>query len=301
MLEDLSTKHQPVTNLFAWPGNPEQWDQYRLSDQQIDFYEQNGFLAGIRMLSDEQVEILRDELNVLTDASHSGRELFYEYNSNESTDPTTTLFHALGAWRVSRAFHDLLWNPAFLIPAAQLLGAPVRFWHDQIFYKPAHHGGIVAWHQDYSYWTRTQPMAHLSCWIGLDDSKIDNGCLHYVPRSHRWDLLPVMGLVDDMNAIKGLLNQEQNKEFKPLPIELRKGEATFHHPLMVHGSFGNKTDRPRRAVVINVFADGVMSASDEPLLQGVPAIPVGQKMAGQFFPLLFEPDGQKRLPLQPQQ
>ena len=144
-------------------------------------------------------------------------------------------------------------------------------------------------------------MAHLSCWIGLDDSKIDNGCLHYVPRSHRWDLLPVTGLVDDMNAIKGLLNQEQNKEFKPLPIELRKGEASFHHPLMVHGSFGNKTDRPRRAVVINVFADGVMSASDEPLLQGVPAIPVGQKMAGQFFPLLFEPDGQKRLPLQPPQ
>jgi ectoine hydroxylase-related dioxygenase (phytanoyl-CoA dioxygenase family) len=287
MLEDLSTKHQPVTNLFAWPGNPEQWDQYRLSDQQIDFYEQNGFLAGIRMLSDEQVEILRDELNVLTDPSHSARELFYEYNSNESTDPTTTLFHALGAWRVSHAFHDLLWNPAFLIPAAQLLGAPVRFWHDQIFYKPAHHGGIVAWHQDYSYWTRTQPMAHLSCWIGLDDSRIDNGCLHYVPRSHRWDLLPVTGLVDDMNAIKGLLDQEQNKEFKPLPIELWKGEASFHHPLMVHGSFGNKTDRPRRAVVINVFADGVMSASDEPLLQGVPAIPVGQKMAGQFFPLLF--------------
>ncbi len=294
MLEDLSTRHQPVTNLFAWPGNPEQWNQYRLTDQQIDFYQQNGYLAGIRMLSDQQVEILRDELDLLTDPSHSGRELFYEYNSNESTDPTTTLFHALGAWRVSPAFHDLLWNPAFLIPAVQLLGSPVRFWHDQIFYKPARHGGIVAWHQDYSYWTRTQPMAHLSCWIGLDDSKIDNGCLHYVPRSHRWDLLPVTGLADDMNAIQGLLNQEQNKEFKPLPIELRKGEASFHHPLMVHGSFGNKTDRPRRAVVINVFSDGVMSASDEPPLEGVPAIPVGQKMAGQFFPLLFEPEGQKQ-------
>jgi len=294
MLEDLSTRHQPVTNLFAWPGNPEQWNQYRLTDQQIDFYQQNGYLAGIRMLSDQQVEILRDELDLLTDPSHSGRELFYEYNSNESTDPTTTLFHALGAWRVSPAFHDLLWNPAFLIPAVQLLGSPVRFWHDQIFYKPARHGGIVAWHQDYSYWTRTQTMAHLSCWIGLDDSKIDNGCLHYVPRSHRWDLLPVTGLADDMNAIQGLLNQEQNKEFKPLPIELRKGEASFHHPLMVHGSFGNKTDRPRRAVVINVFSDGVMSASDEPPLEGVPAIPVGQKMAGQFFPLLFEPEGQKQ-------
>jgi hypothetical protein len=76
------------------------------------------------------------------------------------------LFHALGAWRIAPGFHDLLWNPAFVMPAAQLLDGPVRFWHDQLFCKPAQHGGVVAWHQDYSYWTRTQPMAHLSCWIG---------------------------------------------------------------------------------------------------------------------------------------
>ena len=30
----------------------------------------------------------------------------------------------------------------------------------------------MAWHQDYSYWTRTTPLAHLTCWIGLDDSKL---------------------------------------------------------------------------------------------------------------------------------
>jgi hypothetical protein len=36
-----------------------------------------------------------------------------------------------------------------------------------------------------------------------------------------------------------------------------------------------------------VFLDGVMSNSNEPLLEGVPAIPKGQKMGGQFFPMLF--------------
>src|SRR5687768_17509368 len=70
-------------------------------------------------------------------------------------DPATILFHALGAWRIAPEFHDLLWNPAFIVPASQLLEGPVRFWHDQLFCKPAHHGGRVAWHQDYSYWTRT--------------------------------------------------------------------------------------------------------------------------------------------------
>jgi ectoine hydroxylase-related dioxygenase (phytanoyl-CoA dioxygenase family) len=231
-------------------------------------------------------------LRALIDPNHPGRQLFYEYHANESSNPDFTLFHALGAWRVSPAFHDLLWNPAFLVPASQLLGASVRFWHDQIFYKPARHGGIVAWHQDYSYWTRTQPMAHLSCWIGLDDANIANGCLHYVPRSHRWNLLPITGLVDDMHAIEGVLNDEQKIDFRPAPIELKKGEASFHHPLMVHGSYENTTDQLRRAVVINAFADGVRSASSEPPLQGVPVVPEGEKMAGQFFPLLFDPNRQ---------
>src|SRR5437588_7423717 len=93
---------------------------------------------------------------------HAGRDLFHEYHSNESTDPNRVLFHALGAWRVLPGFHDLLWNPAFLVPASQLLGGPVRFWHDQLFCKPARHGGVVAWHQDYSYWTRTRSEEHTS-------------------------------------------------------------------------------------------------------------------------------------------
>jgi hypothetical protein len=41
--------------------------------------------------------------------------------------------------------------------------------------------------------------------------------------------------------------------------------------------------------VINVLRDGVCSTSDLPLLDGVPPIPAGQKMDGQFFPLLYDP------------
>jgi ectoine hydroxylase-related dioxygenase (phytanoyl-CoA dioxygenase family) len=92
-----------------------------------------------------------------------------------------------------------------------------------------------------------------------------------------------------MDTIQSVLSDEQKREFKPKAIELKKGECSFHHPLMVHGSFENRTDRPRRAAVINVVRDDVRSASDEPLLQGVPKIPAGQKLSGQFFPLLWDP------------
>jgi len=288
MPQDLSSKHHLIGRLFTWPRSEAEWQTFKLSADQVAFYRQNGYLAGIKLLNDEQVAALRTEVDELTNPRHPGRQLFYEYNSNESTDPNTVLFHALGAWRATPGLHDVLWNPAFVMAAAQLLQAPVRFWHDQIFYKPARHGGVVAWHQDYSYWTRTTPMAHLSCWIGLDDSTIDNGCVHYVPRSHQWELLPITGLASDMDSIQTVLSEKQQNEFQPVPVELKKGEASFHHPLMVHGSFENQTERPRRAIVINAFADGVISDSNEPLLSGVPAIPRGERMQGQFFPLLFD-------------
>jgi ectoine hydroxylase-related dioxygenase (phytanoyl-CoA dioxygenase family) len=91
-----------------------------------------------------------------------------------------------------------------------------------------------------------------------------------------------------MNTIQEFLTHEQKREFRPVPIELKKGECSFHHPLMVHGSYENSSDRPRRATVINVFKDGVRSASDAPLLEGVPPIPSGKKIYGRFFPLLFD-------------
>ncbi len=226
MIEDLSIYHRPIGGQFPWPITIGEWSRYRLSPEQVEFYRRNGYLAGVRLLTDEQVEVLRKELEQIANPSHPGHSLFYEYHSNESTDPARILFHALGAWRIAVGFHDLLWNPAFLMPASQLLPGSVRFWHDQIFHKPAHHGGVVAWHQDYSYWTRTRPLAHLSCWIGLDDSTRANGCVHYVPGSHQWSLLPITGLADDMNAIQTVLTDQQKKKFRPVAIELKKGEAS---------------------------------------------------------------------------
>jgi len=290
MSADLSRRHELVGNLLRLPTTRAEWDRYRLTDEQVDFYREQGYLPGIRILTDEQVEILRGELADFFQPQHDGHELWYEYHTNESANPATVLFHALGAWRIRPGFHDLLWHPAFTVAASQLLEGAVRFWHDQLFCKPARHGGVVAWHQDYSYWTRTKPMAHLTCWIGLDDSTVANGCVHYVPGSHRWDLLPITGLAGDMQAIRDVLSPTQWEQFnRPVAVELKKGECTFHHPLMIHGSFENRTDQPRRAAVLNVVRDGVRSESNEPLLQGVPIIPAGQTMSGQFFPLLYSP------------
>ena len=287
---DLSEVHELVGDLFPKRIHKNDLEEYALSKEQIEFFNENGYLAGIRVLEDWQIDRLKKELEEIADPAHPLHHLYYEFHSNESTDPSTILFHALGAWRITAGYHDVLWNPRFLIPASQLLGnQAVRFWHDQLFCKPAKKGGVVAWHQDYSYWTRTKPVAHLTCWCGLDDSTVENGCLQYVPGSQRWGLLDKPDLAGDLMGIMDYLTPEQQKEFKPIPVETKAGEAIFHHSLTLHGSGENKSQQPRRAFVINVFADGVRSDDDKPLLSGVPPVPKGEKMQGQFFPLLYKP------------
>ena len=293
MSNDLALRHEPITELFPRPKDPAEWERHLLSKEQLVQFKEQGFVNGIRLLSDKQIGVLRAELAEMTDPNHEGHELFYEYHSNESGHPDTVLFHALGAWRVRPAFHDILWNSAFLLPAYQLLGKKFRLFHDQLFNKPAEHGGVVAWHQDFSYWTWTQPMAHLTCWIGLDDATEENGCMHYIPRSHRWGLLKKTGLAGDMDSVREVLTPEQVSDFEnQCPVVLKKGECSFHHPLMMHGSYENKSNRPRRATVINVLADGVTSnfeGDHTPGTNNFPMLPNGQKMAGDFYPVLFDP------------
>ena len=133
---DLSKFHQPIGKLFPFPGSKTDWDAFRLSNEQVAFFHEQGYLKGIRILDDRQLEVFRGELAEFFQPDHAGQEFWYEYHTNESPDPATVLFHALGAWRLRPGFHDLFWNPAFTLPASQLLGGAVRFWHDQLFCKP---------------------------------------------------------------------------------------------------------------------------------------------------------------------
>ena len=288
-VRDLAGYHFPISNIFEHASMRIDYEKFSLSTEQLEHFEEFGYVTNVKILEEEQVDILREQLEQIADPDHPANDLFYEFHSNQSEDPNTVLFHSLGHWRITEGFHDALWNPAFVKPASQLLGdKSVRFWHDQLFCKPAGHGGVVAWHQDYSYWIRTVPMQHLTCWIGLDDASTENGCLNYIPGSHHWGLLKRLELGGEMDALFEQLTKEQRAKVKPVPMELKKGYACFHHPLMVHGSFANKSKRSRRALVLNVFADGTLSDTDDVMLRGTDIkVPKGEPLQGKFFPLLY--------------
>lgn len=100
--------------------------------------------------------------------------------------------------------------------------------------------------------TSTSPVCpyqdHSTCMqvhIALDDQTLESGGLHFVPGSHQWHRngmpLPITDAkFRDMQSIFSVLTKEEKDAFKPVPSGLKRGEASFHHPLTVHGSFANK-------------------------------------------------------------
>ena len=85
---------------------------------------------------------------------------------------------------------------------------------------------------------------------------------------------------------------EQEKEHwaahPPRSLLLKAGHASFHHALTVHGSWGNHSQAPRRALVLNFFADGVMSLMDGSLMKGLPRVAKGEVLGGRFHPMIFD-------------
>lgn len=262
----------------------------KLSDAQVAEFRERGFIKGPRVLDGKQIDALREGLERIRTGENPRLSELYEIDEAWKNAPEQNVFHFLGAWRIDEAFHDILYHPAITVPVRQLLASPrVRFWHDQVFYKPKRHPGVVAWHQDYSYWTRSVPSRHLTVWIGLDDTTLDNGCIHYVPGSHRWPLLPKLQLLENMDGIKSVLTPEQLEQFKPEPMLLKAGECSIHDSMTLHGSYGNDSDGPRRGVVLNYMHPETRSADGKrPLLLHTPIVSEGEIIEGDDFPIVYD-------------
>ncbi|KAL3885172.1 hypothetical protein ACJMK2_025267 [Sinanodonta woodiana] len=299
---DFSTVHYSVEDyLFKPVTDGKDWAKFKLTDEQIEQYWKDGYLLNIPVLTHEQCDRINEDVKRLMDDSdrHPGIDMLYKHHTKKSGQSNNVFLHCQGQWRLTKLFHDLVFHPRFLVPTSQLINSDrkmkkIRFWHDQLFAKPPRNDKVVAWHQDYSLWTKTTPIMHLIVHVALDNQTEENGALYYIPGSHRWNrdggpLLDTELDFENMDIIKTVLTEEEKAQFKPVCGNLKKGEISFHHPLVVHGSYGNRSDNPRRAAVVNYFEDGVVSNTNEEILKGC-KIPKGEKMEGQLYPLVFDPD-----------
>jgi ectoine hydroxylase-related dioxygenase (phytanoyl-CoA dioxygenase family) len=216
-----------------------------VSDEQVEFFREHGYVAFDRITTDEELDWLRDVFDELfaTDSTtyfdvmrplgSSGppvfpQTLFPEVHHPELRDSTY----------VANARHI----------AARLLDEPedrLTNWGHMLD-KPPGRGHQAPWHQDEAYWEPELQYHAVGAWMPLDDTDVDNGCLWFLPGSHLGGVLPHQHLGGDPR-VHGLELVEAVDTSDAVPVPMRAGGVSFHHPRTLHFSRPNTTDRPRRA------------------------------------------------------
>lgn len=227
------------------------------SDDDVAFYREHGYYHAQKILTDEEID------NAL-----AGSERFYRGELDPS--PIAVAAHSLpsGNYGEKLRKHDyasfsnrelgaIARHPLIGAIAARLAETPqIRLWHDQLLYKPGNPQGTgdkVGWHTDRGYWKTCSSTNLITAWVPFHDCDADMGTIMMIDGSHRWPD-NTMGLDFFSNDLDGLEKRFDTGGAPTIkvPMNLKKGEVSFHHCLVIHGSAANVTDRPRRSIAIHL-------------------------------------------------
>jgi hypothetical protein len=230
------------------PTRPETIFDVEIADDDVESYDRDGYLVVDRVTTDEEIDWIAgvyDELYALprTGLLDSVFDPSRPYGTLDEPELGQLLRPEL---RNPELTATTLWANARKI-ASRLTRLPfeeIENW-GHFVHKPATKGRVTPWHQDEAYWDPDFDYHAIAAWAPLDDVTIDNGCLWFVPGSHKSPILSHRNQDDDPSV--HVLVAEGPDTSAAVPVPMRRGGMSFHHPRMLHYSRPNTTDRPRRA------------------------------------------------------
>ena len=153
--------------------------------------------------------------------------------------------------------NDIIRSPAILDTVETVLGPNILVWGTSVFLKPPRSPGFVSWHQDLTYWGLSDQQ-EISAWIALGPVNRDNGCMRFIPGSHKLGQKPHRDVSDASNILtRGQHADVEIDESQAVDVELAPGQASLHHGHLLHCSGPNHTDQPRVGMVINYISTSV--------------------------------------------
>ncbi len=159
---------------------------------------------------------------------------------------------------------EIAGHPEIVSRVKSILGKNIILWGGQFFCKPATDGLEVPWHQDGDYWP-IKPLNTCTVWLAIDDADSGNGCMRYIPGSHKAKTI-FPSSVDDREDLA--LNQVTHADAFDVSTarddELQSGEFSLHDVYLVHGSAPNRSARRRAALVLRFMsADSLYDRSTQ--------------------------------------
>jgi len=159
----------------------------------------------------------------------------------------------LNLWQTNGSVKELMFDQRIGKMTAQLSGASgIRIWHDQALIKRPW-ANPTAWHLDTPFWSFSDRRA-ISIWVALDDATLENGCLFFIPGSHKITNFDKITIGRNMDSIFDIYPQLKN--FRPKAAPMKAGSCSFHNGLTVHGANANMTNGFRRAMTCAYMPEG---------------------------------------------
>jgi ectoine hydroxylase-related dioxygenase (phytanoyl-CoA dioxygenase family) len=229
-----------------------------LTKAQSEFFAENGYLVVENLVSPENLARLRTQVDEVQNtileaqasakARQSGVAYIVEPGSNgggTATMAKPSLRKLAELAPNDEFFRSIASTPEILEIVRQLTGGgpKIMLYSDQVFLKPAFCGSEKPLHQDNSYFKVTPNSAGVTCWMALDDATVENGCMHYIPGTHKLGLINHKEIKNTPHLIPDVDFELGREVAVPIPA----GACIFHHLLCLHSSKANTSAKSRRA------------------------------------------------------
>jgi len=234
--------------------------KHQLTTEQIESYRSSGFLVVENFLSGDELEHWRKTVTKAVKERGGikipGKEIKVGEADgiNEDADYFGKVFDQLiNLWQTDEDIKEIMLDERLGKMAAQLAGVDgIRIWHDQALIKRPW-ANPTAWHLDTPFWSFSDRNA-ISIWVALDNATLENGCLFFIPGSHKQTSFDKITIGRNMDGIFDVYPQLKNS--MPIAAPMKAGSCSFHNGLTVHGANANMTSGFRRAMTCAYMPDG---------------------------------------------
>ena len=218
---------------------------FQLSNQQIETYQNDGYLIVKNFLQKQEV----DKLYQIATGNNALRKHAFDLNDLSGKKTKLTLWYTPG-----NDAYGLLTKSERMVNSVDKLmegKSAVCHFHSKLMQKEPKVGGAWEWHQDYGYWYKNEflfPDEMMSVMIAVTEANKQNGCLQVIKGSHKMGRIEHGFTGEQVGASQHFVDLAL-KTMELIYVEIEAGDALFFHSNLLHRSEANLSDRPRWSLI----------------------------------------------------
>ncbi|MEM7131991.1 MAG: phytanoyl-CoA dioxygenase family protein [Chloroflexota bacterium] len=225
----------------------------QISESKLDFYHENGYVVIEGLLDEADLGLWREALHQATEQHMA---LNAHHNQNRDGYYKDVFIQCVNLWKTSEQIKQLIVAPRLGKLAAELAGVDgVRLYHDHALIKQPW-ANPTNWHIDNPmdpFYSRQSIML----WIALDDATLQNGCMYFLPGTHKSSHFEQFhGNLGEAKIDSLLSAYPEWAHIDPIPAEAKAGAGVFINGMVAHAAGPNMTNHPRRAMAMLFMPEG---------------------------------------------